>query len=188
MKGENLMDTSNILVDEITTNGGWHFGKSSAPIKVVEFINLRCPYSKLWWKKAEKILDPYVKDGKVERIVKHFDKEKPSLRKGNVLHHHLSYEDIEETRKNLDFIIDHLDDWGDLEEEEVANWAKDKLGLDVQMNAEESSEVIEEASNANVTFVPTIFIEDYIFDENIPDEELKQILDIKLDKGETKEQ
>lgn len=177
------MDTSNIKAEEVTTEGGWHFGSSDAPIKVVEFINLRCPYCKVWWEKAHDIIDPYVKDGKVERIVKHFDKEKPSLRKGNVLHHYLSYDDAEKTRDNIDYIVDHLDDWGNLEETEVSKWAQEKLELTPQANAEEASKLIEEAKNANVTLVPSIFIEDYIFDENIADEELKEIIDIKLDRG-----
>lgn len=177
------MDTSNMHADKVTTEGGWHFGDSNAPIKVVEFINLRCPYCKKWWEKAAKILDPYVENGQVERIVKHFDKEKPSLRRGNVLHHHLSYDEEEGLREKLDHIVSHLDEWGDLEEDEVASWGKEQLGLTPQMNAEESSKIIEEAKEANVFFVPSVFIEDYIFDENIADEELKEIIDIKLDRG-----
>lgn len=176
------MDTSDMHADKVTTEGGWHFGNSDAPIKVVEFINLRCPYCKMWWEKAEKVLDPYVSDGKVERIIKHFDKEKPSLRKGNVLHHHLDYKD-ENLREHVDSIIARQDDWGDLDEEQVAEWAQNELGLSAQSNAEQSSKIIEEAKEANVFFVPSIFIEDYIFDENISDEELKEIIEIKLDRG-----
>lgn len=178
------MDTSNMHADKVTTEGGFHFGDSSAPIKVVEFINLRCPYCKMWWEKAAKVVDPYVKEGKVERIIKHFDKEKPSLRKGNVLHHHLDYKD-ENLRKHLDTIVERLDEWGDLEEEQVAEWAQNDLGLPAQSNAEKSSQIIAEAKEANVFFVPSIVIEDYIFDENISDEELKEIIDIKLSRGDS---
>lgn len=181
------MDTSNMHADKVTTKGGWHFGETDAPIKVVEFINLRCPYCKKWWEKAARVLDPYVKDGKVERIVKHFDKEKPSLRKGNVLHHHLDYNQTEDLREQIDTIVKRLDEWGDLEEQEVADWAKETLNLTPQSNAEEASQIIEETKEANVFFVPSIFIEDYIFDENIADEELKEIIEIKLDRGNINE-
>lgn len=174
------MDTSDIHADKVTTKGGLHFGEATAPVKIVEFINLRCPYSKMWWEKAAKVVDPYVKEGKVERIVKHFDKEKASLRNGNVMHHHLSYEDVKETRKSMDYIIDHLDEWADLKETDVAAWVEDYLELDKKENAKEASKIIEETKQANIFSVPSVFIEDYIFDENISDEELKEIIETKL--------
>ncbi|GAA0480083.1 thioredoxin domain-containing protein [Alkalibacterium indicireducens] len=181
------MDTSKINADSVTVNGGLHLGSREAPIKVVEFLNLKCPYCKEWWEKGTPVLDKYVEDGKVERIVKLFDKEKPGLRKGNILHAHINYEDKETARKDIDYYFENLQDWGGLGEDEVAEYAKSKRGAEEQNNSAHSKAVIEEAAKANVTLVPTVFIEDYIFDEHITEEELKSIIESKLKRDEDRE-
>lgn len=181
------MDTRSINVDAVTTEGGLHFGDKDAPIKVVEFINLKCPYCKEWWEKGSPVLDKYVKENKVERIVKLFDKEKPSLRKGNVLHAHLDYNDPKQAREDIDYYVEHLDKWGNLPEEEVAAFAKDNRGAEEQSNQQHSEAIIRETETANVKFVPTVFIEDYIFDEHITQEELENIIETKLKRDEERE-
>ncbi|PRY82621.1 thioredoxin domain-containing protein [Alkalibacterium olivapovliticus] len=181
------MDTRNINADAISTEGGFHFGDKDAPIKVIEFINLKCPYCKEWWEKGSPVLDKYVKDHKVERIVKLFDKEKPSLRKGNVLHAHLDYNDLDSVRKDIDYYVEHLDDWGNLSDEQVAEYAQTQRNADKQDNQAFSEAILTEAETANVKFVPTVFIEDYIFDEHITEEELEKIIETKLKRDEDRE-
>lgn len=181
------MDTRNIKADAISTEGGFHFGDKDAPIKVIEFINLKCPYCKEWWEKGSPILDKYIKDNKVERIVKLFDKEKPSLRTGNVLHAHLDYNDIDSVRKDIDYYVEHLDEWGNLSEEQVAEFAQTHRGAEKQENVSSAEHIVKEAEAANVKFVPTVFIEDYIFDEHITEKELKSIIETKLKRDDDKE-
>ncbi|MCC5895252.1 MAG: DsbA family protein [Alkalibacterium sp.] len=181
------MDTRNINADAITTEEGIHIGSKSAPIKVIEFLNLKCPYCKEWWEKSSPVLDKYVDDGKVERIVKLFDKDKPSLRKGNVLHAHLDYSDPKKAKEDIDYYVEHLENWGNLPEEEIAAFARDKRGADKQSNQKVSETIIKETDKANVKFVPTVFIEDYIFDEHITEEELKNIIETKLKRDEDRE-
>lgn len=181
------MDTREIKADAVTTEGGFHFGDKDAPIKVVEFLNLRCPYCKEWWEKGTPVLDEYVEDNKVERIIKLFDKEKPSLKKGNILHAHIDYNDPTRAREDIDYYFEHLNDWGDLLEEEVAIFAQNKRGAEKQSNQQQSEAIIKEADAANVKFVPSVFIEDYIFDEHITEEELKSIIEAKLKRDEGNE-
>lgn len=175
------MDTTNIDASRVTRSNAWHIGHPNAPLKVIEFINFRCPYCKQWWDKANEVLTPYVEDEKVERIVKHYDKPKESLKKGNVVHHHLSYDDAGEITKGLmDQIFAAQDEWGELDIEEVSGWLNENLSLVEIDNEETSQNVINEAEDANVELVPTVFIEDNIFDENISNEELKQLVEENL--------
>ena len=112
------MDISKIKVSEVGTTFGIKIGEDSAPVKVIEFINLRCPYCRKWHDLSKDVLAKYVADGKIQRIVKHFDKEKPSLQKGNVAHHHIDYSDPQKAVTTIDYLYDHQDDWGDLENTE----------------------------------------------------------------------
>lgn len=182
MKGDDILDISNIKASEITTEGGIHFGDENAPVKIVEFINVRCPFCRQWWEEFAPVLDTYVEEGKVERIVKLFDKEKPSLKKGNVIHRYLDYNNTDKTKEDISYFLEHQDEWGNLEEPEVAEYAVSKRQLQVQENLPEANTVIEEAEKANVTLVPSVFIDENIFDEHISNEELRKIIETKLNK------
>ncbi|MCC5890302.1 MAG: DsbA family protein [Alkalibacterium sp.] len=181
------MNMTGINTDAITTEGGLHLGNKDAPVKVVEFLNLRCPFSREWWENGGPVLDKYVEDDKVERIIKLYDKEKTGLSKGNVLHAHLNYDNVDQARKDMDYYTAHLDDWGDLPEEEVAAYAKEKREAERQENSREAEAIVAEAKEANVATVPTVVIEDYIFDQHITEEELKSIIETKLNRDEERE-
>lgn len=64
--------------DKITHNDGIKLGSDNAPLKVVEYINLRCPDSKDYEENVAPFLNEYIKNGTVQRILKHFDKENTS--------------------------------------------------------------------------------------------------------------
>jgi len=107
----------------------------SAPVKVIEFINLACPYCKKWYFDTKDLLNEYVQEGKVQRVIKLFDKEKPSLKRGNVLHHHLDYKKPEEALMEIDYLLAHQNEWGMLKShEEIAEYAVEKRGLTHQPN------------------------------------------------------
>ncbi|GAB2500339.1 DsbA family protein [Alkalibacterium psychrotolerans] len=178
------MDKSAIKTDAVTTKGGLHLGDTDAPVKVVEFLNVRCPFSKEWWEKGSPVLDKYVQDNKVERIIKLYDKDKPGLRKGNILHAHINYQNIEQAENDLDYYMTHLNEWGDLPEDEVAAFAQAKRGAEQQDNTSQSEAIRDEVKAANVTLVPTVVIEDYVFDEHITEEELESIIESKLNRNE----
>ncbi len=145
-------------------------------------MNLRCPFCRQWWEQSASLLDKYVAEGKVERIVKLFDKEKPSLKRGNVIHHHLDYSNPEKTKEDISYFLAHQDEWGNLEEEDIVAYAADKRQLSKQSNEEVAKEVIEEAERANVKLVPSVFIDDNIFDEHISNEALKELIEDKLNR------
>ena len=75
------MDISVIDATKVNTETGLHIGERNAPVKMIEFINVRCPYCRKWFEESEELLAQFVKSGKVERIIKLFEKEKESLQK-----------------------------------------------------------------------------------------------------------
>jgi len=174
------MDISVINRNAITTEGGFHFGDPEAPVKIVEFINLKCPFCKMWRENTSAVLDEYEKNGKVERIIKHFDKKNPELDKGNVLHTYLDYADPERTREDIDYYVDHLDEWGSLSKEKIATYAEEKRKSVKQNNTERSEAIIKETEEANISMVPTVVIGEHIFDEKITEAELKKIIEDEL--------
>lgn len=171
------MDISVIDGSKVTTKGGIHIGEATAPVKIVEFVNLRCPFCRKWFEQSKDLMDTYVKDGKVERIIKLFDKEKPSLQRGNVMHHYLDYNDTEATYAAIQKIYETQDTWGNLELDQVADFAENELHLTKQDNQVEAAQIIEEALAANITLVPTVILNKHIFDEHMTNKALKKIID-----------
>ena len=82
---------------EITHNDSLKIGSDDAPLKIVEYINLRCPDSKNYEENVAPFLNEYIKNGTVQRVLKHFDKQKYPLEVGNVLNQYLNYNNSEET-------------------------------------------------------------------------------------------
>lgn len=176
------MDISQIKGKEVKIENGIKAGNPDAPVKIIEFINLACPYCKQWFEESSEILMQYMESGKVQRIVKHFDKEKPGLKKGNILHEYLDYSNPNKALEDIGFFYDHVREWGSLEEEDIRKYAEEKRNLSLQNNRAESEAIIEEAGRANVVFVPSVFIGDHIFDEAVTEEELVKYIEEELRK------
>lgn len=169
--------------DKVNMTYGFKIGSEDAPVKVIEFLNLRCPYCKQWYFDSKDVLSKYINENKIQRVIKLLDKEKPSLKKGNVVHHHLDYKQPEEAYQEIDYFLTHQEEWGQLEtDEEVAKYAVNKRGLKYQPNEIEMNGIIKEAEEANVVFVPSVFIGEHIFDEHITNEELQQLIESELEK------
>ncbi|MBC6310328.1 DsbA family protein [Listeria sp. FSL L7-1582] len=170
------MDISEIIASNVGTEAGIHIGKSDAPVKVISFVNVRCPFCREWHEKSRDVISRYLDSGRIELIVKPFDKEKESLQRGNVIHHYLDYAAPEQTLEILDEVYARQDLWGSLTHEEVANFAEDELGLSKQDNKEQAEKIIAEANAANIRLVPTVIIGEHIFDEHISPEELEKLI------------
>ncbi|EUJ22669.1 hypothetical protein PGRAN_11974 [Listeria grandensis FSL F6-0971] len=170
------MDISEIIAGNVGTEAGIHIGKSDAPVKVISFVNVRCPFCREWHEKSRDVIGRYIDAGRIELIVKPFDKEKESLQRGNVFHHYLDYAAPEQTLEILDEIYARQDLWGSLTLEEVGNFAQDEIGLSEQDNKEQAQKIIAEANAANIRLVPTVIIGEHIFDEHISPEELEKLI------------
>lgn len=170
------MGMTDVDVSKLNTTTGIKVGDSDAPVKIIEFINIRCPYCRQWFDEKNDLLQEYVNAGKIERIIKLFDKEKPALAKGNIMHHHVPTD--ASAMSAIKAIYDTQDIWGDLEDHtEIAEYAVNTLGLSLQDNDEMSQAILEEAIDANVFFIPTVIIGDQVFDQKISNEELIALLE-----------
>jgi protein-disulfide isomerase len=169
------VDTTNIKLDDIT-DFGIVLGSETAPKTMIEYINLRCPYCKQFWNQNNTLLTDSVKNGQLKLVIKLLDKVKPSLQRGNIMHHHVSLDNPELAVKEIQQIFDTQDDWSSLSLSEVARFAQEKLGLKEQMNDRYITKIFREAESANVVFVPTAVIGDTIFDEHLEQEELNLLI------------
>jgi protein-disulfide isomerase len=171
------MDISQIKGEKINTVTGIKYGEDTAPKKIVEFINLRCPYCKKYWNDHLEATKRYVAEGKAQLIIKLFDKEKESLQRGNIMHHHITLDNADLAWEEIQKVFDTQEEWGNLSLPEVAEYATQNLGLILQENPQYVEEVIHEANVANVVFVPTVFIGEHIFDEHISEEEFAKFIE-----------
>lgn len=169
------MDISIIKAAEVTGETGIFVGES-AKHQTLEFMNLRCPYCKIWFEKSEDLLREAVAEGKLQRVIKLFDKEKESLQRGNVMHRYVTKNDGQQALKDLARIYETQGQWGALSLEEVAIFAEETLGLTEQIDEEGTEKIIAEANAANIQFVPTVILGEEIFDENIDLETLASYL------------
>lgn len=167
------MDISVIDATKTNETTGIYYGDTAAPQTTIEFLNLACPYCKKWFEESFLTLDSFVQEGKVNRLIKLFDKEKESLQRGNVMHHYIDYSAPEQALSALHKMFATQDEWGNLTLEEVATYAEKNLGLKEQKDATLVSAVIAEANAAHIQFVPTIIIGEHIFDESVTEEELR---------------
>jgi protein-disulfide isomerase len=170
------MDISIIDSSQVNTTNGIHIGNAQAPIKVIEFINVRCPYCKKWFVDYDQLLTNYVNEGKIERIIKPLDKTKESLQRGNVMHHYLDYTTPDAALAAIRQMFATQDEWKDMSLEEVAKYAETKLALTKQANTDLADAIVAEADEASIKFVPTVIIGEHIFDESINKHELELYL------------
>ncbi|WP_409022840.1 DsbA family protein [Dellaglioa sp. P0083] len=171
------MDISIIDVSKVNRDFGLVIGNSDAPKTIVEFINLRCPYSKEWFEKSKETLDSYVADGRVKRVIKLFDKEKESLQRGNVAHHYLPLDNPQESYDLITELFKTQDTWKDLTLDEVAAYMEKTFSLTDVSDKTYINTIIAEANAANIQFVPTVIVDDHIFDESMDLATLKSYLD-----------
>ncbi|HCM88993.1 MULTISPECIES: thioredoxin domain-containing protein [Vagococcus] len=169
------MGMTDVDVTKINTETGIKIGDDNAPTKIVEFINLRCPYCRQWSDEKDDLLQELVNEGKIQRIIKLFNKEKPALTKGNVMHGFVPND--ASAISAIRSIYETQDTWGDLEDHtEIANFAESTLSLTRQNSEEISQAIVKEAEEANVFFIPTVIVGNQVFDQKISNEELLKLL------------
>jgi len=164
-------------IDEITHEDSIKLGSDDAPLKVVEYINLRCPDSKNYEENVAKYLDAYVKNGTVQRILKHFDKKKYPLEVGNVLNQYLDYDRPNETYEIVQQLFDKQASWG---KERLADMphVAGEYGLSLQPeNRKQAKRTDEEIKAVGIEKVPTVFVGDEAFVETIGLDEFKSAVE-----------
>lgn len=158
---------------QITYDDAIKIGSDDAPLKVVEYINLRCPDSKKYEEEISPYLNQYIEEGKVQRILKHFDKEVHALDKGNLLNQYLDYRNFSATYAIMQELFKKQSQWGTKRMAEIPHFAQNK-GLELQAdNLVHSQNVLKEVEKIGIEYIPTIIVEDNAFVENIPFDDFK---------------
>lgn len=170
----------NFDYSKMTYEDSLKIGADDAPVKVVEYINLRCPDSKNY----EENVTPYLKDliaeGQVQRILKHFDKKKYPLEVGSVLNQYLNYDTPEETYAVIQQLFKEQNIWGSERLSQIPHIAKE-YGLELQAkNKDQAKNIDAEVAAANIEMIPTVFVGETAFIETVNLEEFKAEVEKQL--------
>lgn len=117
------MDISVIKGKLVNDFNGIKIGSDTAPKRLIEFINLRCPYCKQWFEESYDTLNQAVTEGKIQRVIKLLDKDKISLQRGNVMHEYIDT-DPEKALTQIQQAFETQTIWQDFELEAVAEYAE----------------------------------------------------------------
>ncbi|MDH6363204.1 protein-disulfide isomerase [Enterococcus sp. PF1-24] len=162
------MDISKIDTTNLNLKNGIKIGSDTANKQIIEFINVSCPYCKKWFFDSLEILQTAVTNGEIQRVIKLFDKEKASLQAGNVMHHYINQTDSQAALFTLEKLYTTQSQWKNLPLEEVSIFAEKELHLTKEPHhTQTATAIIAEAQQANIQFVPTLVLQQNIFDENI---------------------
>lgn len=150
-------------IKKITHGDSLKVGSDDAPLKIVEYINLRCPYSKKYEETVAPSLNEFIETGQVQRIIKHFDKEKYGLEAGNILNQYINYDTFKESYALMKQIFEQQDAWRDKPLSQIPHVASD-FGLSLQpSNKERSQRILTEVEAVNVGLIPTVFVGEEVF-------------------------
>ncbi|MDN6161132.1 MAG: DsbA family protein [Atopostipes sp.] len=162
---------------KINFEQGLKVGADNAPVKVVEYINLRCPDSKHYELKVAPYLDSYIEEGKVQRILKHFDKKSLELEKGSLMNQYLDYEREAESYDTIHQLFQEQEDWASHRIAAIPHLARD-YGLQLEVsNQERAEKATEEIKAVGIERIPTVFVGDKAFVETIHLGDFKREID-----------
>ena len=165
---------------KVTLKDSIKVGSDEAPLKVIEYINLRCPHSKHYEEEIAPFLNTYIEEEKVQRILKHFDKEKYPLEVGNVLNQYVNYDTQEEAYELVKKLFKEQDAWGKNRLAEIPHLAKEYSLTLQEKNREQAQRISKEVIEAKVKYIPTIFVGEKAFVGTIELEELKNIVEEQI--------
>lgn len=155
-------------------------GSDTAPIKVIEYINLRCPDSKKYEEEIAPYLNTFIQEGKVQRIIKHFDKKVYGLESGNILNQYLNYETPSVTYEMIRKLFKEQEEWGFNRLAQIPHTAQE-YGLTLQAaNSNISKAVLKEVEAVGVEMIPSVFINETPFIERFDFEDFKKEIDALL--------
>ncbi|MFC4022273.1 thioredoxin domain-containing protein [Oceanobacillus longus] len=154
------------------------YGDKNAPVKVEVFLNLACPYCKTFFEAADESLTPYIKDGQVEYIIKHYDKPREMLLYGTLVNTYLDYSDPERIYTIMKELFANQSAWSESDSHSIKNMLSEQYGLKEEPDTIELSlKITAEAIERQVKMVPTVYINDKEFQ-----------FPVEIDAGQLKEE
>lgn len=135
-------------------------GHDHAPVKLEAFMNVACKGSASFQRVAKQVLPEYIENGKLQIILKLYDKPREELILGPVVHWSLDYTNPEQAIHVVTDLLDQHPAWMDLSNLEM----KEKIVKDYGLSPEERLENVDvslaftkEAIDRHITIVPTFF-------------------------------
>ncbi|WP_270371053.1 thioredoxin domain-containing protein [Aerococcus urinaeequi] len=168
------MDATNIDFSTVSDDLGFRYGKADAPVKLYAYLNVECPFSRKFEQQNTAIIQEFVEAGKVQYIVKPIDRPTGHLRKGNVMHSYLTYDDPENAFKQLTEMFATRQEWTELDEAGVAAYAENQLGYTKQDHDDTQEAIKAEAVEVGAKTVPTAYVFGQAFDEHEDNETIRE--------------
>ena len=172
--------------DKMTVKNAYlSYGSKEAPVKVEVFLNLACPYCATFYAIAEEVLTPYINDGKVEFVVKHFDKPRAMLLNGALINTFLHYSEKNRTREIIKELFATQKEWSHLTDHEIKKMLQKKYDLiERSENTSISLMILGETIERHITMVPTIFInhKEFQYPRELDADELRYEIEHQLSK------
>lgn len=160
------MDATTIDFSKVSDELGFRYGKADAPVKLYTYLNVECPFSRKFEQQNTAIIQEFVAAGKLQYIIKPVDRPTGHLRKGNVMHSYLTYDDPENAFKQLTEMFATRQEWTKLDEDGVAKYAEETLGYQKQDHDDVQEAIKEEAVKVGAKTVPTAYVFGQAFDEH----------------------
>ncbi|MDO4680082.1 MAG: thioredoxin domain-containing protein [Aerococcus sp.] len=159
-------------------------GVADAPVQIVEYINLRCPDSKHYEEEVASLLKSYIEREQVVRYLKHFDKHKGVLERGQWAYDYLPVLDNEAACQWIQFFFQNQADWGSLESHVAIAHYAEAQGLTLFPEAKVwHAAVQKEIEAVGVERIPTVIVNGTPLIEKITSEELQAAVESALHPG-----
>lgn len=144
---------------QVIENAFLSYGKKEAPVKVEVFLNLACPYCATFFQAADETLTPYIENGQVQYVVKHYDKPREMLLYGTLANAFLDYKDPQKVYALMKDLFAKQSEWSESDSDSIKQRLTGEYGLQEQPeNIDLSLQIIAEAIQRKVKMVPTVFI------------------------------
>ncbi|WP_274365619.1 thioredoxin domain-containing protein [Paenibacillus thermotolerans] len=144
---------------QVIENAFLSYGKEDAPVKVEVFLNLACPYCATFFQAADDTLTPYIENGQVQYVVKHYDKPREMLLYGTLANAFLDYKDPQRVYDLMKDLFAKQSRWSESDSHSIKKMLTEEYGLQEQPdNIDLSLQITAEAIKRHVKMVPTVFI------------------------------
>ncbi|RKJ49984.1 protein-disulfide isomerase, partial [Butyricicoccus sp. 1XD8-22] len=130
------------------------YGSSDAPVKVEVFLNLACPYCATFFENADQTLKSYIQDGKVQYIIKHFDKPREMLLYGTLANCFFDYKDPEKIYELMKDLFAKQSEWHEKDSDTIKKRLVEEYGLKEEPETIDIGlQIVAEAVKRNVKMV-----------------------------------
>ena len=167
-------------MSKVVENAFLSYGDLDAPVKVEVFLNLACPYCATIFEAADQSLTPYINNGQVQYVIKHYDKPREMLLYGTLVNLFLDYNDPQRIYEIMKDLFAKQNQWSELDSDSIKKMLTEQYGLKEEPDTIDLSlKIIAEAIKRQVKMVPTVFINDNEFQYPIEIDAQQLISEVK---------